>query len=398
MSALDTIPAENPTAEMPVAEIVLAELAPVEAPRGIRRLARGAYWTCEQIIGLAALVAGLAFLAAIPGLQFISLGYLLEASGRMVRERRWSAGLIGFSPAARLGTIALATWLLSLPLRVIAGQVAGARLIDPGGKAEQGWSIALIVATVVIALHLTSAVLRGGRLRHFVWPAPWRTLKVFASFATFGQSYRAARDAVWTQWTSMRLGTFWWLGLRGYLLGLVWLIVPVTLLAAGRRTPVLGFLGAALLMFVAAYLPFLQTRFAATNQWRAMFDLRSVRRSFRHAPWWHVVALLATLALSLPLFLLKVELLPREAAAFPSLFFVAFNLPARWLAGGAVSAASRRPQPRGQLACWTARALMLPISAAYVLFVYLSQYTSWYGIGSLYEQHAFLLPVPFLGY
>jgi hypothetical protein len=40
---------------------------------------------------------------------------------------------------------------------------------------------------------------------------------------------------------------------------------------------------------------------------------------------------------------------------------------------------------------------MLPTAAFYALFVFLSQYTAWYGIGSLYEQHAFLLPVPFLG-
>jgi hypothetical protein len=29
--------------------------------------------------------------------------------------------------------------------------------------------------------------------------------------------------------------------------------------------------------------------------------------------------------------------------------------------------------------------------------VFLSQYVSWYGIASLYEQHAFMVPVPFLG-
>jgi len=40
---------------------------------------------------------------------------------------------------------------------------------------------------------------------------------------------------------------------------------------------------------------------------------------------------------------------------------------------------------------------MVPIAAFYVLFVYLSQFIAWGGIGSLYEQHAFLLPVPFVG-
>jgi hypothetical protein len=31
----------------------------------------------------------------------------------------------------------------------------------------------------------------------------------------------------------------------------------------------------------------------------------------------------------------------------------------------------------------------------YVLVVFFAQYTSWGGVSSLYEQHAFLLPVPF---
>jgi hypothetical protein len=41
---------------------------------------------------------------------------------------------------------------------------------------------------------------------------------------------------------------------------------------------------------------------------------------------------------------------------------------------------------------------MLPIASIYVLIVFLAQYVSWGGFWSLYEQHAFLLPVPFLGY
>ena len=39
---------------------------------------------------------------------------------------------------------------------------------------------------------------------------------------------------------------------------------------------------------------------------------------------------------------------------------------------------------------------MLPVVGFYVLIVFFTQYTAWYGKWSLYEQHAFLLPVPFL--
>ena len=40
---------------------------------------------------------------------------------------------------------------------------------------------------------------------------------------------------------------------------------------------------------------------------------------------------------------------------------------------------------------------MVPAAIVYAAIVYFTQFTSWYGIASLYEQHAFLLPVPFLG-
>ena len=39
---------------------------------------------------------------------------------------------------------------------------------------------------------------------------------------------------------------------------------------------------------------------------------------------------------------------------------------------------------------------MLPVVVAYVLVVFTSQHLGWHGIASLYEQHAFLLPVPFV--
>ena len=41
---------------------------------------------------------------------------------------------------------------------------------------------------------------------------------------------------------------------------------------------------------------------------------------------------------------------------------------------------------------------MVPVALIFALVVYFSQFTSWYGAWSLYEQHAFMVPVPFLGY
>jgi hypothetical protein len=184
---------------------------------------------------------------------------------------------------------------------------------------------------------------------------------------------------------------------RGFVGTLAWLLLPVTLIAVGRQAPVLGFVGFLLLGIVVLHLPFLQVRFAAENRFRALFEWRAVRAQFRRAPWAWFFALLVTLAFALPLYILKIEIVPREAAWLPSLFFVVFIFPARLLTGWAYARSLRRDRPRHWFFRWTGRLGMLPAAAFYVLIVYLSQYIAWSGIGSLYEQHAFLLPVPFVG-
>src|SRR5207237_9367722 len=139
-------------------------------------------------------------------------------------------------------------------------------------------------------------------------------------------------------------------GFRGFVGGLAWLALPVTLLALGRvGTPgaaLVGFLGAFLLAVVLLYLPFLQMRLAATNRLSAVFELGAVRADFRRAPWAFAFAFVVTLLFALPLYLLKIEMVPREAAWLPSLVFVAFIFAARLLTGWALARARRREAPR----------------------------------------------------
>jgi hypothetical protein len=40
---------------------------------------------------------------------------------------------------------------------------------------------------------------------------------------------------------------------------------------------------------------------------------------------------------------------------------------------------------------------MLPVAGAYVFITFFSVYVAWDGLKSLFGQHAFLLPTPFLG-
>lgn len=395
----EVVPEPAPVADPATLAAPAATLAgdAVAAPPPRRGLLVRAVWAAgsalEWVFGVLTLVGLLAVLATFPLLQLASLGYLLEVSGRMARSGRVTAGFVGVRKAARIGSLVVGTVVWLAPLWVIASLVASARLIDPGGLADRIWSIVLLGATAAVGWHVFSAWLRGGRLRSFFWPAPLVPLTTFFR----PRQFVAARDATWEFLVGLRPGYYLWLGLRGFLGGLVWLGPPVTLILAGRKAGVLAFVGSLWLSAVLLYLPFVQTHFAATNRFRSYFAVGEVRRVFRRGPWAFWIALVATLALAVPLYLFKIEILPREAAWLPSLVFVLFIWPSRFITGWAYAYAVRRERNRWWINRQLARLAMLPIIAIYVLIVYLTQYTSWYGAYSLYEQHAFLMPVPFLG-
>ncbi|MBX7167119.1 MAG: DUF4013 domain-containing protein [Pirellulales bacterium] len=346
------------------------------------------------LFGAACLILGLALLAATPVLQFAALGYLLEASGRIVRTGSFAAGWIGVRRAAHLGGWLLGTAVVLAPLWLLRSLADSAQLIDPGGTTAHRWQGVVTVVAVLTAYHLVTAWARGGRLRHFLVPVV-RPRRVWRALRTPG-AYGSARDRVWDFLSGLRLPYYWWLGLRGFLGALAWLVVPTTLLALGQQSVFLGYAGAFALAWVAIWLPLAQAHFAAKNRLRAMFALGELRTRARHAPWLAALATIATLVLAVPLYLLKIELVPREAAWLPSLAFVVFMWPAHMLAGWAWASAVRRPRQRWAIVRWPARALLVPVALAYVGIVWFSQFTAWYGVGSLYEQHAFLLPVPFL--
>ncbi len=359
-----------------------------------RRISSGVEWG----FGSGSLIIGLAVLATIPIVQVLSLGYLLEASGRVARSGSLRQGMIGVRKAARLGSAALGIWLVCLPLRFVADLSYSAELLSDGSARALGWQVALLVLSVATLFHIAWSCFRGGRLRDFFWPAPVRFIRRFRQ----GGMFVEARDRLWDFVASLRLAYYFWLGLRGLFGAFIWLLVPVTLLVLAARLPtalavMVGLVGAGLFALVLLYLPFLQTHFAAEQRWNAMFQVRVVRDYFRRAPLAFFVALLVTLAFALPLYLLKAELIPREAAWLPSLVFVVFIIPARLVTGWAVGRARRGHGSRHVLWRWTARIAAVPVVAIYVTIVYFTQYISWYGAWSLYEQHAFLVPVPFLG-
>jgi hypothetical protein len=360
----------------------------------IRSAFLGISLAIEWVFGLASMVMALSILAALPLAQFLSLGYLLESSGRVARTGRLRDGLIGIRRAARIGGAVAGIWLSLVPAWLVGSFARSADLIDPDGAVSNAWRAALLALTVLSILNIALACARGGRFRYFVLPLGhpfWLAHRLCE-----GGLYTEARDGFWAFLIALRVPYYFRLGLFGFLGALVWIVLPATLIALGGRAPLLGVLGALLLAVIAPSLLFLQVHFAVEGRVSALFALRDVRDRFRRAPWAFAFALLVLIVAAIPLYLLKIEMVPREAAWLPALVFVAFLAPARLLSGWAYARSSRREHARHWLFRWMGRLAIIPAAALYVLVVFAAQYTSWGGTWSLFEQHAFLLPVPFL--
>jgi hypothetical protein len=364
---------------------------------GLKRLGRGIASLLEWLFGALSLVVGLSVLAAVPVVQLLSLGYLLEASGRVARSGRLRDGWIGVRRAGRVGGMVAGAWLSLLPSYLVSSLATSAELIDPDGPQARMWRAIVLVVVFLTLIHVAGSCARGGRLRHFAWP-PGTLIWLIKNLRRRGL-YHESRDATWAFVEKLRLPHYFRLGFLGFMGSSAWLALPVTLLAlGGRRNPVLGLIGALGLAIVATSLPFLQVQLALEGRFGALFGLKAARERFRRAPWAFALAFLLTVVAAIPLYLLKIELVPREATWLPSLLFVGFLFPARLACGWAYARGGRREERRHWFWRGVGRLGMLPVAIVYVLIVFLAQYTSWGGVWSLYEQHAFLLPVPFLGF
>ena len=365
----------------------------------MRRFAGVCLSALRHFFGFITLVLGLAVVSVIPVLNLISLGYLLEVSGRVARSGRLRDGFIGLKDFAVAGRIVLACWLWLLPIRLVHSFWEDAELIEAGSQSANNLRFFLAILIVLIVLHLLWALIRGGKNRHFLWPAPIQFIRWLGethSMKPFLQSVKA-------KWNEAGVPALFWLGLRGFAGAAIWLVVPLLIMilaGSAKNAAIVGLgslLGGILLGFAVLYVPFLQTHFAMSGNFRDFLSLKSARQLFSKAPFAFWIALFVTLLFALPLYLLKIELAPREVAWLPNVLFVLFIFPARLLLGWAVSRAEKRDAPRHWVTRWIARLGFIPVTAGYILVVWSTQYLSWHGTLSLLEQHAFLVPAPIFG-
>lgn len=369
--------------------------------RLIGSILRAISWLISGTFCLVSLIVILAVLTAVPILQLIAFGYLLNVSGRLANGSTLRSALPHFQQAGQIGLAAVAIFLAALPTQMVAHLESVSTLINPESEQAAQMRILALATSVLMTAYLLWAWNRGGRLINYLWPQPKRLLKQGWRWST----WRTAPDRLWEFTVGLQTPKYFWLGLRGALGTLIWLSPSFVIIAAFRdgETGFAGLVGFAALLLLGLgmlYLPMLQVHFAAENRFRALFEVRTIRRDFRRAPWsWFAAMVICLVLTPIPLYLLKIEATPREVMWAPCLLFVAFIMPARMATGLALRRARRRPDltgTRAKISRNLIRLAMPLVIGVYLLFVYVSQYTSWDGLLTWVQQHAILIPVPFL--
>ena len=404
-----------------------------------RRIISGSAAWATTLFGLASVVCLLAFLVNIPILQIAVLGYFLDSSARIVRGGNLSAGFIGLKTASKIGRWVLCVSLVLIPLRVVGVLWANAQVIDATSQQTAGLSGLYWAFAVLSTVHILSALSCGGKIRHFFWPLvvpfsvlarickrligvcrgvlgksktadplaqissppkDWFVPKMIWRKLRQGTLFAQSRDDTLDFFGRLQLPHFFWLGLKGFVGSAIWLLLPTVLLAnANHPRPGLAGLSVVLGVLIAVpvfmILPMLQIQFAVDEKFGSLFAIGKAWGRIRRAPLACLLALLLMLVLALPLFLLKIEKIPPELFWLLSVLFVVLGWPARFAWGWAYRYAESRENRASRKVRWPLGLLAASVASLFAFIFFLTRYTSWNGTLSLFENHVFLLPMPF---
>jgi hypothetical protein len=354
-------------------------------------------WLVSRLFGLVSLVLFLAIISAIPIINFIALGYFLEVEGKIIRTGKIRRGLPLVTLAPRIASIVMGIWIFLLPLRLIADMAYDAELINPAGSQVLFLSRLNFVLSVLVCVHLCFALARGGSLSCFFRPI--KNVRWLLSRIKEKDYWTTASSKIREVTSHLKIKYYFLLGLKGFLGAALWLFPPTFLLViADKSKPgsvLITFIGGILLAIALAYVPFLQAKLAAENRLSAILELRSIRKLFLKAPIAWTLAILVTYLLSLPLYLFKTIMLPRDAVWFITIIFVITIYPTRVISGWAYSRAIRKEKIAWFGYRWGSRLLISVILVPYVFILFFTPWIVAHGRVGLFEHHIFLLPMPF---
>lgn len=346
------------------------------------------------------LILFLAVLAAIPLVNFYVLGYFLSVEARIAKTGRLRDGFSLLHAAPKFVTAVAGIWLFLVPLRFLAGFAADAEIIDPGSDASVALRLGLNIAWAIVSLHLILALARGGTLGCFVRPVKnfiWLIGRLREG-SFFFEADRRLQAFV----KRFEVKNYFWLGLRGFAIALLWLFLPTLLYTIAKEPKggqvLLTVVGGIALAVVLSWVPFLQARFATENKFSAGLQLKEIRSLYSHAPIaWSLTTVIVYL-LALPLYLFKVFLLPQDALWPITFVFVLSIYPTRIITGWAYHRALQK-RSENRRSHWTVRWLcggtLLPLLGFYVFILFFTQFLGEQGKAVLFQHHSLMLPSPF---
>lgn len=407
MNTLLTAPPDNESVTVDVVPKQTSQVIPIEEKLGPGRFPgfwkpiRSFLWFLHVSFGTACLVLILAIPAAIPGLNILTLGYLIDPQKRVAQTGQLRSGFPLMVLAPRLGVIVFFCILFLIPVRLLATRVSDAAVIlgESHARVEQMITLLRILQTL-IATHLILAIARGGSPSCFL--RPFKNVIWFLRKA-LSRSGRAEMSTSLEQVLQVvKPWQHFWAGLKAFTGAVLWLLIPAGLLVAysapGRTAPLFGFasfLGVILMIPVTAWLPLLQVHQAATGRFRAIFDVRTARRIIRHAPVAWMLTTILMYAMTFPLYLAKIRLLPADAMLVLTPFFIILTYPARILVARAYHSGMAKAEPAWRSVHWGIRLIMLPLLMAHAVFLFFTPAISELGRNAPLENQAFLGPVPY---
>ncbi len=389
-------PAERPR---PTLDDYLGGGRLAELPSPLRHPVAATVWSVRALFGIVSLIVLLAILAAIPLVNFLVLGYLLEAEGRLARTGKLRGAIPLLSIAPRLGAIALCVWLWVLPLRLLANAAADARLIDPAGKAAARLDFFTSALAVLIGVHICFALARGGSFACFFRPLKnvrW-TIRQLRSGGYFDRAANEIAAFV----SGLRLRHHFLLGVRGFCGGLsLDLRSDSSCLPPPKRRKGCRFSSRCWAACCSSPSwrgsPFCKRGSPRRTDSERCSNWRAVRRLFCRAPlaWLlgdRLRVRVGTAAVSAQDFSAAAG---RDVVRDAGVYRQHLSGPPRDRLGvRAGDCAKSGPAWFGTR--WSARALMLPLLVLFVVLLFFTQFIGQHGKGVLFEHHAFLLPVPF---
>lgn len=369
-------------------------------PPLLRRPFGAMAWIVQLLIGTITLLALLTIAAAVPVLNFVAFGYLLEVEGHVARSGKLRHALPLLPAAMRIGSIVIGILVSLVPVKLLADVAMDARLIAPSGTATWLLIAVLLVVSIFSGTHVLLALSRGGSLGCFVRPT--KNVRWLRGQFRSGDYWSRADCVLRDFLAALRPRHHFWLGVRGFFGTWIWLALPTALFGAGWYSGstwirMLTLVTGACFVPVLAWVPFLQVRLAAENRCSAIFDVRCIRELFRHAPLAWLFATVAIYALSIPLFFYSLQLrmhVPLRLGIWWDLTCVSIvcTFPARVALGWAYHRATARGPARiGWI--WLSRLLLAGSLGLYVWLLFHTPITHEFRPWQL-EHHGLVLPIP----